>query len=63
VAKGYGETKPIARNTNADGSDNPVGRAKNRRTEFKILEIGPVVKRQDEFDEDKYFKENKDNDN
>lgn len=36
-AKGYGETKPIARNTNPDGSDNPVGRQKNRRTEFRII--------------------------
>ena len=35
--KGYGETKPIARNTNPDGSDNPVGRQKNRRTEFRII--------------------------
>ncbi len=37
VAKGYGETNPIAQNENHDGSDNPDGRAKNRRTEFKIL--------------------------
>ncbi len=37
VAKGYGESKPIAPNTNPDGSDNPKGRAKNRRTEFKII--------------------------
>jgi OmpA-OmpF porin, OOP family len=37
VSKGYGESKPIADNTNADGSDNPDGRQKNRRTEFKIL--------------------------
>lgn len=36
-AKGYGETIPIAANTNEDGSDNPVGRQRNRRTEFKIL--------------------------
>jgi outer membrane protein OmpA-like peptidoglycan-associated protein len=36
-AKGYGESKPVAENTNADGSDNPDGRQKNRRTEFKIL--------------------------
>jgi peptidoglycan-associated lipoprotein len=56
-AKGYGESVPIARNTNPDGSDNPIGRQKNRRTEFRILEIGPAVKRSDEFDEDKYFKE------
>jgi OmpA-OmpF porin, OOP family len=37
-AKGYGESKPIAENANADGSDNPEGRAKNRRTEFKVVE-------------------------
>jgi outer membrane protein OmpA-like peptidoglycan-associated protein len=59
TAKGYGETKPIALNTNPDGSDNPVGRARNRRTEFKIVEIGDVVRpvsEEAEFDEDKYFK-------
>lgn len=57
VAKGYGESKPIARNTNPDGTDNPDGRQRNRRTEFKILEIGPMPKKSDdEFDEDKYFK-------
>jgi outer membrane protein OmpA-like peptidoglycan-associated protein len=38
VAKGYGEEKPLAPNTNSDGSDNPEGRQKNRRTEFKVLE-------------------------
>ena len=38
VAKGYGKTMPVAPNTNPDGSDNPDGRAKNRRTEFKILD-------------------------
>lgn len=27
----YGETRPIAANTNPDGSDNPEGRAENRR--------------------------------
>lgn len=36
-AKGYGESKPIAPNQNKDGSDNPEGRAKNRRTEFQII--------------------------
>lgn len=55
VAKGYGESKPIARNTNPDGSDNPAGRQRNRRTEFKILEIGTYVK-PGEDDEDKYFR-------
>src|SRR5690606_29588507 len=38
-AKGYGETNPLAPNVNKDGSDNPEGRAENRRTEFKILEM------------------------
>jgi len=58
VAKGYGESKPIARNTNPDGSDSPEGRQKNRRTEFKILEIGPrLIKEDEEEDEDdKFFK-------
>lgn len=36
-AKGYGETQPIAPNTNQDGSDNPKGRRLNRRTEIVIL--------------------------
>lgn len=36
-AKGYGEEKPIAPNTHPDGSDNPEGRQKNRRTEFKVI--------------------------
>lgn len=39
VAKGYGKTMPIAPNTKPDGSDNPEGRAKNRRTEFKIIDV------------------------
>ena len=37
VPKGYGEHYPIAPNTNPDGTDNPEGRQKNRRTEFKVL--------------------------
>jgi peptidoglycan-associated lipoprotein len=59
VAKGYGELKPIARNTNPDGTDNSAGRQRNRRTEFKILGINELPKNiEDEevFDEDKYFK-------
>jgi outer membrane protein OmpA-like peptidoglycan-associated protein len=36
-AKGYGETKPVAPNENSDGSDNPEGRALNRRTDFRII--------------------------
>jgi OmpA-OmpF porin, OOP family len=50
-AKGYGETKPIAPNSNPNGTDNPEGRAKNRRTEFKI--IGEIEEFDDtSFDED-----------
>jgi peptidoglycan-associated lipoprotein len=59
VAKGYGEYKPIARNTNPDGTDNPKGRDRNRRSEFKILNVGVIPKTiedEEQFDEDKYFK-------
>lgn len=34
--KGYGESEPVAPNTNSDGSDNPNGRQKNRRVEVRI---------------------------
>lgn len=34
--KGYGKTTPIAPNQTNDGKDYPEGRAKNRRTEFKV---------------------------
>ncbi|MGB5007690.1 MAG: OmpA family protein, partial [Ferruginibacter sp.] len=37
ISQGYGETKPVAGNSNADGTDNPEGRQLNRRVEFKIL--------------------------
>jgi outer membrane protein OmpA-like peptidoglycan-associated protein len=37
ISRGYGESDPIAANKNRDGSDNPQGRAKNRRVEFKVL--------------------------
>ena len=37
VAKGYGESQPLAPNEHPDGKDNPEGREKNRRTEFKVL--------------------------
>ncbi|WP_165871427.1 OmpA family protein [Flaviaesturariibacter flavus] len=37
TVKGYGETMPIEPNKNEDGSDNPAGREKNRRTEFKVI--------------------------
>jgi OmpA-OmpF porin, OOP family len=39
IAKGYGETRPIAPNTSSDGKDNPEGRQLNRRTEFKVLRV------------------------
>jgi outer membrane protein OmpA-like peptidoglycan-associated protein len=32
-----GESDPAAPNTNADGSDNPTNRQKNRRVEFKVV--------------------------
>jgi len=35
-ARGLGESKPIAPNALPDGSDNPDGRAKNRRVEIHI---------------------------
>lgn len=37
IAKGYGESMPIAPNTLPDGKDNKEGRKLNRRTEFKVL--------------------------
>jgi len=68
TAKGYGESIPIARNTNPDGTDNPAGRQKNRRTEFKVTKIieNKGVKKaneesaDDDFNDDKYFNEKDD---
>jgi OmpA-OmpF porin, OOP family len=37
IAKGYGEARPVAPNTFKNGNDNPDGRQKNRRTEFKVM--------------------------
>lgn len=37
VAKGYGAEKPVAPNSNPDGTDSPEGREKNRRTEFRVI--------------------------
>lgn len=51
VAKGYGALKPIAPNYMPDGSDNPEGRKKNRRTEFRIIGTLDDLREQ-EFDED-----------
>lgn len=36
-SRGYGESRPVAPNTKPDGSDNPEGRAKNRRVELNIV--------------------------
>lgn len=36
TAKGYGEENPVAPNANADGSDNPAGRALNRRVSIIV---------------------------
>lgn len=38
IAKGYGDTQPIAPNKLANGKPNVSGMQKNRRVEFKILE-------------------------
>ncbi|MDX2240257.1 MAG: OmpA family protein [Leptolyngbyaceae cyanobacterium bins.302] len=35
-AKGLGETRPVAANTNPNGSDNPAGRQQNRRVEVVL---------------------------
>jgi outer membrane protein OmpA-like peptidoglycan-associated protein len=36
VETGYGRTRPVAPNHQADGSDNPVGREQNRRIEITL---------------------------
>jgi outer membrane protein OmpA-like peptidoglycan-associated protein len=36
ATKGYGEQYPVAANKNADGSDNPLGRALNRRVSIIV---------------------------
>lgn len=58
VAKGYGETVPIAPNTNKDGSDNPEGRQMNRRTEIKIIgKLDPATMEDKETKEEKVKEE------
>lgn len=51
TAKGFGETKPIAPNDLEDGTDNPAGRAMNRRTEFTIIDQR-VLEENDPYDDD-----------
>jgi outer membrane protein OmpA-like peptidoglycan-associated protein len=36
ITEGFGRTRPVAPNHNADGSDNPTGRAANRRIEILL---------------------------
>jgi outer membrane protein OmpA-like peptidoglycan-associated protein len=37
IAKGYGESQPVAPNSLPNKKDNPEGRQQNRRTEYKII--------------------------
>ena len=39
ITKAFGQEQPLAPNINPDGSDNPEGRSKNRRTEVKIVNL------------------------
>jgi len=50
-ARGYGESRAIAPNTNPDGSDNPDGRQKNRRTEIKVFEYNKDTGEMEEIEE------------
>lgn len=38
AVQGLGESRPVAKNENNDGSDNPEGRAKNRRVEIVLTD-------------------------
>ena len=40
ITRGFGETRPVAPNTKKDGSDNPQGRARNRRVEISFSKTG-----------------------
>jgi outer membrane protein OmpA-like peptidoglycan-associated protein len=50
VAKGYGASKPVAPNFKPDKTDNPEGRDKNRRTEFRV--IGTLSSQMEDVDSD-----------
>lgn len=41
TSAGFGETRPVAPNTNDDGSDDPEGRARNRRVEIVLEGVVP----------------------
>jgi OmpA-OmpF porin, OOP family len=51
VAKGYGAEKPVSPNFLPDGSDNPAGREKNRRTEFRIIGTVGTQEEDEVFDD------------
>jgi outer membrane protein OmpA-like peptidoglycan-associated protein len=40
TTRGWGKTKPVSHNTKPDGSDDPEGRAKNRRVEIIVRKAG-----------------------
>ena len=40
IAKGYGETAPVADNLDKEGKEDAEGMAKNRRVELKVLDLG-----------------------
>lgn len=53
IATGYGESLPLVPNETPEGKDDPKGREKNRRTEFKVLgEIEEELINIDEEDEE-----------
>ncbi len=52
-SKAYGESQPAELNENPPGTDNPEGRSKNRRTEFKVInELTPEVQQQKQAEEE-----------
>ena len=38
IIDGFGESRPISPNIRPDGTDNPTGRKKNRRTEIRLID-------------------------
>jgi len=46
---GFGKTKPVAPNTNPDGSDNPDGRAQNRHVDVEVTTTNPTPPAQPEI--------------
>lgn len=52
IYRGFGESRPIAPNTLTDGSDNPVGRAENRRVELSIVDATTFASIQQQIEAD-----------